>query len=199
MSNDKSRPASGVPPLQPTDQTAFREQFLIEEQKQRRAEIERLLKTHEADQRYAILASGAAWTWLATHVNSLPGYQTAFLGWILSIPAILVGFFAWRWSAVHRSVQSAAKYTLRLEWLARLPFGFGWENFLHTEESEDGKFHEENGSKPWILHQIGVPGRHRSTMWRLSLFFWIGLFAADVGGCVGFHSYVKEAQQDAAK
>ena len=45
--------------------------FLKEEQKQRRQEIERLIGQMESDQRYGLIITGLIWSWLVTNREKL--------------------------------------------------------------------------------------------------------------------------------
>ena len=65
MSGDTSK---SVPPS-----SELADDYLKEEQKQRRQEIENLIARIESDQRNGLIFTGAIWSWLATHRSEVAG------------------------------------------------------------------------------------------------------------------------------
>ena len=134
--------------------------YLLEEQKQRRAEIEKLIQRVESDQRNGLVITGLFWSWLAAQKIAGPLDQV-----IAALPPLLMLFFWARWWKLHRTIRDAAIYTMQLEKLFRLPalpaeFGrFGWETWLHDPDS--GK-------------------RHRASLKELDFCWWMLLFTANV-------------------
>lgn len=128
-------------------------EFLKEEQKQRRAEIENILKRVEDDQRYALLITGVFWSWYATNLRQ---FHPSILHLLQFTPALLTFFFAWRWWNLSRSVVRTTEYTIELErtFLSGLPDHFGWESWLL----------KQRGSQPLKASLKGV-----------HYIFWIGL------------------------
>jgi hypothetical protein len=167
--------------------------YLSEEQKQRRAEIERLSASMESDQRYGLLATGAVWTWLFTHAKDLPDTETT-LGKVVSwLPFAVVAILFFRWIIMHRSIATIANYTIRLEWLANLPFGFGWENYVRCEDDSHFTFDDAVFSKPWKCFDPNS-ARHRSTHSSPFIVFWLLLLLTNFGLALAFGDYVYDAK-----
>jgi hypothetical protein len=131
--------------------------FLKEEQKQRRQEIERLIGQIEGDQRYGLLITGLIWSWLVTNREKL---QEPFALVVVFIPAGIMLFFLWRWWAIDKTVRQVGEYTKSLEWLFAVPEKFGWETWL-----------AEIRSKP----------RKMDTLAKSSCSYWIALLLGNLG------------------
>jgi hypothetical protein len=109
-------------------QSSGAHEYSMEELKQRRAEIERLIGTIEANQTNALLLTAGAWSWLATNSEKIPPSVSIF---ILPLPAVLSCLFALRWRALEGWIRLSAAYIMKLERQARLPESTGgWENFI---------------------------------------------------------------------
>ena len=106
--------------------------FAKEEHKQRRLEIQSGMNQMENDQRNALILTGAVWSWLATSKIEL-----ARLELVLLLPAILMGFFWWRFEHLHRGTMVNAEYLRNLESKVKLN-ALGWETWLAVKRSEDG-------------------------------------------------------------
>lgn len=98
--------------------------YLREEQKQRRQEIDSLIARFDGDQRFALAITGGIWSWYATHGAEL---QRPFSYAAAVLPVVLVLFFVWRRGAIAAGIARNAAYIRRLEELFDLPEGFGWE------------------------------------------------------------------------
>jgi hypothetical protein len=101
--------------------------YLKEEQKQRRQEIDHLMAKIEDDQRYGLIITGAVWSWLATNRDKL---QSPFDIVAVFVPVVIMLFFAWRRKVLVFSIQKNAEYLKQLEGLFGVPEGFGWERWL---------------------------------------------------------------------
>jgi len=123
--------------------------FLTEEQKQRRHELEGFGSRMERDQRNALLITGAIWSWLATNLEKLP-HQGLFEKFVVFIPALIMGFFFYRWWAMNRAVSQIAEYTRMLERKAGVDLEkLGWETWLH--ERRKLKQAVQLGTTAWIF------------------------------------------------
>jgi hypothetical protein len=107
-------------------------QFLLEEQKQRRAEIENLIKRIEDDQRFGLVITGAIWSWLAANQGTL---RPPFDFVIAAIPVMIMFFFRLRWRGLGAGIHRAAAYTIELERFLQLPASLGWESYLSTKRA----------------------------------------------------------------
>ena len=101
--------------------------YLKEEQKQRRQEIEHLMAKIEDDQRYGLIITGAIWSWLATNRDKL---QAPFTIIAVFVPVVIMVFFAWRRHVLGISIRKNSEYLKQLEGLFGVPEGFGWERWL---------------------------------------------------------------------
>lgn len=117
-------------PKAPPDSNAIA--FLLEEQKQRRAEMERMIAAVDGDQRNMLLASGAIWSWLALQRASL---SAPFVAFGLLIPVVLSSVFFLRSLRIEKSLRRVARYTMRLERRLGLPKSLGWENWVRRVRS----------------------------------------------------------------
>lgn len=102
-------------------------EYLKEEQKQRRAEIEALINRFGEDQRYGLAITGGVWSWFATNTDKIKPpilYVTIFL------PALLTAFFIWRRSTISGSITRCAAYIRELEDAFGVPERLGWERWL---------------------------------------------------------------------
>jgi hypothetical protein len=128
--------------------------FLKEEQKQRRQEIERYIGQIESDQRYGLIITGVIWSWLVTNREKL---QAPFDLVVIFIPTFIMLFFLWRWKATKMAVYQVGKYTKELEKLFAVPEQFGWETWLAGIICKSGKKNslERYSFWYWILHAFG--------------------------------------------
>lgn len=101
-------------------------EYLLEEQKQRRQEIDRLHARLESDQRNALLATGALWAWLITNTVSL---QRELLTLVAVLPIGLIAFFYYRSWGIRKEMALVAGYTRMLEDFFAVPGNLGWERF----------------------------------------------------------------------
>jgi hypothetical protein len=146
----------GSQPLQITLIPDATKDYLKEEQKQRRQEIDHLMAKIEDDQRYGLIITGAVWSWLATNRDKL---QSPFDIVAVIVPVVIMLFFAWRRKVLVFSIQKNAEYLKQLEGLFGVPEGFGWERWL------------EGYSKT---------SKHKLTLGRASKAFWYWLIMANL-------------------
>lgn len=120
-------------PPQPSAQSSKHRctEFLLEEQKQRRLEIEKMLARMETDQRLGLISTGALWSWLVVNPNAVQGVALYVM---LIIPPFLTVFFFWRWHALLGCIRVVAEYTTRLEYEFDVPNDLGWERWLAKEK-----------------------------------------------------------------
>lgn len=120
-----------MPPDPPARSSRNRsKEFLLEEQKQRRLEIEKMLARMETDQRLGLIFTGALWSWAAVNRSAVQG---AALYVMLIIPPLLTAFFFWRWRALLGCIRVVAEYTTQLECHFDVPEDLGWERWLAKE------------------------------------------------------------------
>ncbi len=105
MSEDTSKP---VPPL-----SDLAKDYLKEEQKQRRQEIENMSARRESDQRDGLIITGAIWSWLATHTDKLDRNNFAVV--IIILPTLIMSFFYYRLRIMDKNILSIAEYVRELE------------------------------------------------------------------------------------
>jgi hypothetical protein len=106
-------------------------EFLKEEQKQRRQEIDTLIEKAESDQRNGLIFTGAYWAWVTTQSEELSRPLDAVA---VCVPGLIMLFFFFRYWSLHRVISEIAEYTAELEWLFEVPEGFGWERYLDAAE-----------------------------------------------------------------
>jgi hypothetical protein len=159
--------------------------FIKEEQKQRRQDIEIIVSSCEADQRNILLISGAIWSWLATNTDKIHElYKYAV--WV---PAVLTFLFIIRWIFNHHTIKNIARYTKKLEKLFQLPDGYGWETYLSTGDNYLRK------GETYLIRGKDAPDRsidHRAIL--TTIFFAVLLIANLVLGYLfwsSLHSDVK--------
>jgi hypothetical protein len=104
--------------------------FLKEEQKQRRQEIDKLIERIEGDQRYGVIITGVIWSWLTINLDKLKSPLLAVAAALVA-PAIML-FFLWRWNAINRMVLRIGEYTRELEKGFGVPPPLGWETWLNA-------------------------------------------------------------------
>jgi len=127
--------------------------YLKEEQKQRRQEIERLIERTEADQKNGLIVTGAVWAWLATNTDKLSGL---FI-YVTLLPPIIMAFFFYRWRMLSGAIKQAASYTQKLEKLFEVPDGFGWESYLTKVRKEEGEpEHMKHTTKLFWFFLLGL-------------------------------------------
>jgi hypothetical protein len=97
------------------------ESFLKEEYKSLRAQIKQYTQDLVSFERWALLASGALWSYLVTNeaATRLPVF--IFYG-----PAVVSTLLAFRSLGVYRSNVAASRYLAHLEATLQLPPGLGW-------------------------------------------------------------------------
>jgi hypothetical protein len=101
--------------------------FLKEEQKQRRQEIENLIARIENDMKIGLIGTGVIWSWLVANSDKLRPPMNVIA---VSLPVIIIAFFFLRWSTINTSIAAVADYTKNLEDLFEVPQGVGWEGWL---------------------------------------------------------------------
>ena len=104
-------------------------EYLLEEQKQRRHEVDYLLARLESDQRNGLLATGGLWAWFITNANSLKG---GLLALVAVLPAVLMAFFYYRSRGIRKDLNLITEYTRLLEDFFTVPENLGWERFRES-------------------------------------------------------------------
>src|SRR5271157_3277563 len=74
--------------------------YLKEEQKQRRNEIDTLLDRRQSDQRNGLILTGVFWSWLATNTNSVPENIQVI---VVFLPPCIMAFFCHRLSHIDKT------------------------------------------------------------------------------------------------
>jgi hypothetical protein len=126
-------------------------EFLKEEQKQRRAEIESFGSSIERGRQYGLLAVGAIWSCLVTSHDKIK-YPIDIVGAI--IPPLILLFFYWHWTSCKRAISRIAEYTRRLERYFNVPEGLGWESWLNKRLTSEKKTHELTVSTEWYWRTL---------------------------------------------
>jgi hypothetical protein len=162
--------------------------FLLEEQKQRRSEIDTLIARMDRDQRYGLIITGVMWSWLLTdkiiilNNDKIVRWQAV---WVVAfIPSLITLLFLFRWWRTDKAVRGIADYTRQLEKLFGLPrlpaeLGiFGWETWLMNTRSKK-------------KHNIAddFRGEHKVDLRLIGLLWWLSLFFANVSICLLFALY----------
>lgn len=109
----------------------FAKDYLKEEQKQRRQEIENFITRIENDQRNTLVIIGVFWSWLISGLGKLPSAKA-----IVYIPAIVTVFFFYRWWKMHQAILAIAEYTRKLESVVNITIeglNLGWETWLEKK------------------------------------------------------------------
>jgi hypothetical protein len=114
----------------------FAKDFLKEEQKQRRTELETQIARIEGDQRYGLVITGLIWSWLVTNREKV---QPPVDRIAVAVPALIMMFFFLRWTAIEASIANIAEYTRKLEANAGLLSGLGWESFMTNKRATTRK------------------------------------------------------------
>ena len=101
--------------------------FLLEETKNLRNEIESLTNRIESTHRYALVSTGVFWSWLCTKtIKDLPHlYYLSVLFFI-----IMNIYFYLRWKALNLGIRRIADYIQLVEKEFLLPNHLGWESYL---------------------------------------------------------------------
>jgi hypothetical protein len=92
--------------------SSLTKEYLKEEQKQRRQELENLIQRTESDQKNGLLITGAFWARLATNSDKL---YTPFDMLAVWLPAIIMLFFYYRGRMLSSEMDQAADYMIKLE------------------------------------------------------------------------------------
>ncbi len=150
-------PGPAGPPPTPDGLAAVTHDVLKEEHKQRRQEIGEMRGRMEADNRNGLILTGVIWSWLATNQTATAGHGY-FMSVIVFLPAALMGFFCFRWYAMHKSIFTNAAYLRELEAWANTGL-LGWETWLQ----------EQRRKAPTTASLMRTGGA-----------FWAGLIAANL-------------------
>ena len=130
--------------------------FLKEEQKQRRNQIENLIARIETDQQYGLGSTGLFWSWLTTNQEHL---KAPFDCIAVCIPSMVMLFFLMRWRAIDKAILQVAAYTKTVERLFEVPEEFGWETFV-----------DRNGRIP----------RRKDILAKSTILYWYLLITANI-------------------
>lgn len=118
--------------------------YLKEEQKHRRQEIDLLSTRVESDQSKGLIFTGVVWSWLFTNLtpdkqkleSDLLGLsQTNMLFFIYFLPPAIMLFFLYRRCQITKSILIIAEYTQQLEKHFGVPVDFGWERWLDARRA----------------------------------------------------------------
>lgn len=132
--------------------------YLLEEQKQRRSDIEYLQAKIDDEQRYGLIITGAIWSWTATNQDKL---TTPYDIMLALLALTLAVFFFWRSNILSDSIKRSAKYVYKLEARFSLPEGYGWEHWVEN-------YRKEFQSKPSLKNS-------RKAFWKWLIFVNIAL------------------------
>jgi hypothetical protein len=102
-------------------------EFLLEEQKQRRLELDSLITNLENDQRNGLLFTAAIWAWLLTNADKVTGAAQLIVS---VLPACIMAFFFYRYFGLVETIRLIAEYTRRLESAFHLPPDLGWQTYV---------------------------------------------------------------------
>lgn len=102
-------------------------EWLLEEQKQRRTELDTLIHSMEVDQRNGVLFTAIAWSWLFSNSDKIFGAANLM---VAGLPALVMMFLLYRHRGLAEAINVIAAYTRKLENSAALPEGLGWETYL---------------------------------------------------------------------
>jgi hypothetical protein len=99
-------------------------EYLLKESEHLKKVYDESAKEISILERYALVATGAIWSWCAANVKS-PVFHV--LIWVPLIIQILFGLRAW---GIYQSMVSTREYLERIEMTVQLPEGLGWGRFL---------------------------------------------------------------------
>ena len=122
-------------------------EFLLEEQKQRRTELDSVIGRMESDQRNGLLFTGAVWAWLITNQQMVTGRANLIAA---ALPALVIAFFYYRYTGLLEFTGTIADYTRLLEQKFQLPEGLGWEKYVY-ELRRTGKWPRSLGKRAKLL------------------------------------------------
>jgi hypothetical protein len=131
--SERARSTKTGTPESPT----LREAWILEEQKQRRQEIENKIARLEQDRTLTIGAVAAYWAWLVTSLPKdfllIPG-----VAWIVTtVPTVIVLVMWARFIGWDNSIRFIADYTKVIEDSIQLPPGIGWERHIQKTAEKD--------------------------------------------------------------
>ena len=123
------------------EQIKFSNQLRIEEYKDRRAEINELIKDTRSLELYALTGIVVYYAWLLTHCLSQP--HTAWIAWL--IPVVLPVLVAWRSTENITGVVNVGKYVRKIEddaveFSGHAGAAEGWENYLSEIRKSKSSF-----------------------------------------------------------
>jgi hypothetical protein len=121
------------PKKMPIQLSDLAKDFLKEEQKQRRTQIENLIGRIETDQQYGLGITGLVWSWLAANQDKL---KAPFNVVAVCIPVMVMLFFLMRWKALNKAILQVAAYTKTVERLFEVPEEFGWETYADRDRRD---------------------------------------------------------------
>jgi len=103
-------------------------EFLLKEFELLRNELDESVKEARAIERYALVTTGAIWSWVVAQTEETTIYQP--LVWL---PAILVLFFAFRALGLSVHVRDIGKHLAEIEQAFHLPEDLGWEQLYEKK------------------------------------------------------------------
>jgi len=102
--------------------------FIIDQHKELREEIGRLIKQLQQNEAAALLSSAAIWSWLASQQ-----WKQGFII-VLFIPSALSLLFFLRWIAIEAGVFSIAKFLRKSEGVLNVD-EYAWECHIHAHRT----------------------------------------------------------------
>jgi hypothetical protein len=139
---------------EPTSQTTANlpvrdvaKEWLLEEQKQRRLELDNLIHSMELDQRNGVLFTGIIWAWLFTNSDKITGFANII---VALLPTLITAFLFYRNSGLSEFIRLIAGYTRTVEHAIGLPDGIGWESHVHKLR-ETGQWPRTLGKRSRLL------------------------------------------------
>lgn len=117
-------------------------EFLLTEYAHLRSEVVDAVKEVPANEKWALLTSGAFWGWLASLCN-----RADLVSVVWWVPAALTVLFFLRWRALENKFEAFGKYLLRVEKGLELD-GYGWEH--HINASVKNRFRINARVKNWF-------------------------------------------------
>ena len=101
-------------------------------------------------ERYALLATGAVWSWAAANLRAP---EARAIVWVPLLLTQLFGFRAWGFG---RTLRLIRKYLRRVEETVALPDGLGWQKFLSRDPSRSVQW--LTGFGFWVLLSLATLG-----------------------------------------
>ena len=108
--------------------TADYQGYLLKEAEQLRTFYIDSAKEIGTLERYTLIATGAIWSWGATHENA------SYLDFLVWVPVILQAFFGLRAWGIYDDMMWTRSYVSRIETLLELPGNVGWGRLVSERQ-----------------------------------------------------------------